>query len=127
MSIITTEQNENGHNKLIVHLFRNISHKKRDELLLHRILETAQRHNKTLDALEDRERSDHPVEKLTEREKEVLGHLVHGFGTLEIAETLSISRNTVRNHIQHILQKLQVHSRLEAVAYAVNNNELLKY
>jgi len=54
--------------------------------------------------------------QLTARELEVLGLMSEGLGGSEIARKLGISTNTVRTHIQSILTKLQVHSRLEAVA-----------
>ena len=41
-----------------------------------------------------------------------------GAGTRAMAEKLHVSPATVRNHVQHILEKLGVHSRLEAAAYA---------
>lgn len=58
---------------------------------------------------------------LTKRELEVLTLLVRGMSGADIAKELSISKNTVRTHIQSILTKLQVHSRLEAVAFATRN------
>ncbi len=58
------------------------------------------------------------LEQLTPRELQVLELLARGADTETIATELVISEATVRNHIQHILQKLGVHSRLEAVAYA---------
>jgi DNA-binding NarL/FixJ family response regulator len=58
-----------------------------------------------------------PAKKeLTRREKEVLQFLALGMGTSAIARQLGISTATVRNHSQRILAKLQVHSRLAAVA-----------
>ena len=59
--------------------------------------------------------------QLTPRELEVLGLLVEGMSSKDIAGTLSISTNTVRTHIENILTKLQVRSRLEAVAFAVRH------
>lgn len=59
------------------------------------------------------------AEQLTDREREVLGLLVEGASSTHIARRLSISPNTVRTHIQNILTKLQVHSRLEAATFAV--------
>jgi two-component system nitrate/nitrite response regulator NarL len=56
---------------------------------------------------------------LTGRELEVLSLLVEGCTGATIATRLGISRNTVRTHIQSILTKVQVHSRLQAVAFAV--------
>jgi DNA-binding CsgD family transcriptional regulator len=63
-------------------------------------------------------RADSSSARLSGRELEVLGRLAEGMGTQEIAKALGLSPNTSRNHIQHILDKLQVHSRLEAVALA---------
>jgi two-component system, NarL family, nitrate/nitrite response regulator NarL len=58
---------------------------------------------------------------LTAREVEVLTRLVQGEGTTEIARSLSVSQSTARTHIQSILTKLGVHSRLEACAFAVRH------
>lgn len=55
---------------------------------------------------------------LTARELEVLELLVAGTPNTELATRMGISRNTVRNHVQNLLTKLGVHSRLEAVALA---------
>lgn len=61
------------------------------------------------------------VDQLTPREHEVLALLVQGADGGEIARRLGISRNTVRTHVQSILTKLQVHSRLEAATLAVRH------
>jgi DNA-binding NarL/FixJ family response regulator len=58
---------------------------------------------------------------LTPREREVLALLSRGANGREIAAALAISRNTVRTHVQSILTKLQVHSRLEASSFAVRH------
>lgn len=55
---------------------------------------------------------------LSSRELSVLRHLTEGMSTTAISESLFISPTTVRNHVQNILKKLQVHSRLEAIALA---------
>jgi PAS domain S-box-containing protein len=55
---------------------------------------------------------------LTSREKEILRCLAEGLATPDIARRLSISRVTVRNHVQNVLQKLDVHNKLAAVAFA---------
>jgi two-component system nitrate/nitrite response regulator NarL len=60
-------------------------------------------------------------QQLTPRELEVLEMLARGIGGHEIARTLGIAPNTVRTHVQSILSKLQVHSRLEAAAFAVRH------
>jgi two-component system, NarL family, nitrate/nitrite response regulator NarL len=59
--------------------------------------------------------------QLTEREIEVLRLLVEGADSTTIARNLSISSSTVRTHVQSILTKLQVRSRLAAVAFAVRH------
>lgn len=56
--------------------------------------------------------------KLTNREIEVLEQLSTGLPYTAIAENLSISPSTVRRHIENIYQKLQVHSKIEAIALA---------
>ena len=52
---------------------------------------------------------------LTDRQAEVLGLLRSGASTDQIAERLSLSRETVRNHVRHVVERLGVRSRLEAV------------
>jgi DNA-binding NarL/FixJ family response regulator len=61
---------------------------------------------------------DSAASRLTRRELEVLRHLADGLDQSEIAEQLVISPKTVATHIQHILEKLGVHSRAQAVALA---------
>jgi DNA-binding NarL/FixJ family response regulator len=61
------------------------------------------------------------AEQLTPREREVLRLLVEGVTGADIARRLKISANTVRTHVQSILTKLQVHSRLEAATFAVRH------
>jgi DNA-binding NarL/FixJ family response regulator len=61
---------------------------------------------------------------LTPREIEVLGLLADGRSNAAIADDLGISVNTVRNHMQNVLAKLGVHSKLEALAVAVREGIL---
>ncbi|TML84238.1 MAG: PAS domain S-box protein [Actinobacteria bacterium] len=58
------------------------------------------------------------VRELTPRQHQVLQLLAAGLSTDQIAATLTISSETVRNHVRHILRALGAHSRLEAVATA---------
>jgi two-component system nitrate/nitrite response regulator NarL len=58
---------------------------------------------------------------LTSREREVLRLLVQGRSTKELAVAMRVSQSTIRTHIQSMLLKLGVHSRLEAVAFAVRH------
>lgn len=62
--------------------------------------------------------------RLTERELEVLRLVARGMANKEIAHQLFISENTVKNHVRNILEKLQLHSRMEAAMYAVRENLL---
>jgi DNA-binding NarL/FixJ family response regulator len=64
------------------------------------------------------------VPQLTARELEVLVQVARGHNNRAIARTLFISENTVKNHVRNILEKLQLHSRTEAVVYAVRENLL---
>ncbi len=58
--------------------------------------------------------------KLTEREKEILKHLVDGLEYKEIADLTTTSPNTVRNHITNIYKKLHVTSKAQAIRMAIN-------
>ena len=62
--------------------------------------------------------------KLTDRELEVLRLVAQGMNNREIAKRLFISENTVKNHVRNMLEKLQLHSRMEAVMYAVREKLL---
>jgi DNA-binding NarL/FixJ family response regulator len=65
-----------------------------------------------------------PAPRLTERELEVLKLVARGLNNRDIAKELYISENTVKNHVRNILEKLQLHSRMEAVVYAVREKLL---
>jgi putative two-component system response regulator len=56
---------------------------------------------------------------LTRRESETLAHLTRGLSLADIAEAMSISMNTARNHTQRLIEKLGAHSKLEAVIIAM--------
>src|SRR5215212_1681849 len=64
------------------------------------------------------------VPRLTERELQVLKLVAQGMSNREVAEDLFISENTVKNHVRNILEKLHLHSRMEAVVYAVREKLL---
>ncbi len=60
-----------------------------------------------------------PRTSLTEREREILCQLARGASNREIGATLGISENTVRAHLRNILEKLHLHNRIQAAAYAI--------
>jgi two-component system NarL family response regulator len=61
---------------------------------------------------------------LSRRELEVLSLVAQGLGNRAIADRLFLSENTVKNHVRNIHEKLQVHSRMEAVVRAVRDGLL---
>ncbi|MCB0200023.1 MAG: response regulator transcription factor [Caldilineae bacterium] len=105
--------------RLVVHLFRDGTVQKQQETLSNQILAAVQNLQHPKIANEVVDGSATPIDViLTPREQQVLDLLARGLNTKAIAESLSISVSTTRNHIQNILQKLHVHSRAQAVAYA---------
>jgi two-component system NarL family response regulator len=70
------------------------------------------------------EREQGPALRLTDRELEVLRLVAKGLNNREVAKQLFISENTVKNHVRNILEKLQLHSRMEAVMYAMREKLL---
>ena len=82
---------------------------------------------KLLDEFKQMSRTDRqqvPSPRLTDRELEVLKLVAQGLNNREIAKRLFISENTVKNHVRNILEKLHLHSRMEAVVYAVREKIL---
>jgi len=59
---------------------------------------------------------------LTERERDVVQHVIRGLSTGEIAELLSVSHSTARAHVAHVLQKLDARNRAVAVRKALEND-----
>jgi len=65
---------------------------------------------------------EHRTSRLSPREGEVLQLLAEGLSTAIISKRLGVSNVTIRNHLQHIQNKLGVHSQVDAVAYAYRHN-----
>ena len=63
-----------------------------------------------------------PADSLTAREREVLGLIAAGLTNADMARRLHLSVNTVRNHVQNVLSKLDAHSKLQALSVAVAEN-----
>jgi two-component system NarL family response regulator len=61
------------------------------------------------------------VSRLTPRERQVLALLAEGANNDGIAQSLVISPETARTHVQHVLSKLEMHSRLAVAAFVVSN------
>ena len=64
----------------------------------------------------------HFTNKLSKRESEVLAEMTKGKTNKEIAESLFVSEKTIKTHVSHILNKLQVTDRTQAAIYAMQNN-----
>lgn len=103
----------------IAHLFRDVSKQAKVYQLVHELhtvlgslrLPAGEIHS-------DAPTTVPPTLPLSEREREILRLLATGAPSASIADSLCISPKTVRNHIQHILEKLGAHNRLQALAIA---------
>jgi PAS domain S-box-containing protein len=122
VSILTCSTFDDDATPMIIHLFRNATQNKQNEQFVRQVLTAT----KCLSGSPATNNHRPGVGKghakgLTDREHEVLNLLVQGLGTRDIAQLLTISPSTARNHIQNILRKLGVHSRLEAVVYTLQH------
>ena len=68
-----------------------------------------------------RKRQVDPLNPLTAREAQVLRHLALGLSNKEIAFSLKLSVDTIKEHVQNILRKLEVNDRAQAAVWAVRN------
>jgi PAS domain S-box-containing protein len=112
---------------VLVHLFRDVTTKKQNEQFVDQVLAAAKQleSGEPSQVVPSESKKQHHTH-LTDRELEVLTFLAQGSSTNDIALSLSISPATTRNHIRNILQKFQVHSRLEAVVYALEQKLITK-
>ncbi len=67
---------------------------------------------------------DNKLSPLSPREREIVGLVTQGYRNKELAEKLTISEQTVKNHMHNIFDKLGVSDRLELTLYAIHNNLL---
>lgn len=101
--------------RLLVHLAHDISEQKKTEQLVHKMLDLSQQLNQVGEAAA----RPSPALPLSEQEKQILRLFAQGKDSPEIAKSLNISLQTLRNHLHHINQKLRTHNRLEAVMNAM--------
>ena len=102
-----------------IHIVRPIDVRKRLELVMRDFIVSGTKlEAEEATALLSSSRTPAQGTELTEREIEVLRLLSKGATTARIANELHISRTTVNNHVQHLLRKLDAHTRLEAVRRA---------
>ena len=125
VSILALPSAVDGEAALVLHLCRDATDLKRNEQIARQALALLQSwqqpaQSKAMHTIQA------PLSPLTEHEQEVLELVAEGKSTDRLAAMLSILRATPRNHIQNILQKLHVHSRAEAVAYAFEHGLLAR-
>lgn len=105
-----------------IHMIRDVSQRRRSERLAQATIETVTRFMpENSNATAEAKPYPVPGPSLTTREIEVLRLLADGLGTQALAQGLGLSEATIRNHIQRLLAKLGVHSRLEAVVYGARH------
>ena len=100
---------------VVVHVAHDITASRRRRALYERLRETA----REITRLADEEHHLVPVPVLTQQEQRVLGLFAQGRTPAQVASELAISSQTLRNHLDHVNQKLGTHNRLEAVVHAV--------
>ncbi|MBI2486027.1 MAG: PAS domain-containing protein [Deltaproteobacteria bacterium] len=108
----------------VVHIFRDITRKKGSEELIQELISTIKLTNRAENNTPFAKISplkNQPKPSLNRRERQVLRLLAEGASTNAIAKELYISWATVRKHIQNILTKLGLHTKLQAVIYAIKN------
>jgi PAS domain S-box-containing protein len=104
--------------QVTLHLFRDVTASRQLEQFVR------ERSDGARPAVDREQATDPGQEELTRREHQILRLIAGGSNTQAVAEALHVSPATVRNHVQNLLGKLGVHSRLEAVAYAIHHRLL---
>ncbi|HJP84390.1 MAG TPA: PAS domain S-box protein [Gemmatimonadaceae bacterium] len=113
VSTIVVDNHRTGR-RLFVRILHDITHRKRKEDLLRRMVDAA----REVVALTEEPSAEAPVESLSHQELRILRLFAEGSNPATIARKLSISAQTLRNHLHHINRKLRTHNRLEAVTHA---------
>jgi DNA-binding CsgD family transcriptional regulator len=113
-------ENPRNHRCLVVHFGHDITERKKNEELLQKMMQISRQ----LVSLPDVVIGPIPISPLSEHEKSILRFFSSGKNAAQIARTLGITPQTLRNHLHHINQKLHTHNRLEAVTHAAQRNLL---
>ncbi len=106
----------------MIHFLERVDRQREASTLIRRIL--TEQHAPQVSSSARGDAPSAPSPTLTPRELQILGLLVDGASTRGIADSLYISVATTRNHVQNILRKLEVHSKLEAVSLALRTHLL---
>ena len=109
-------QNPRTQHRLVIHLAHDITKQKKTERATEKMLRMSRQLN---EVAEDSSPRVSPVVPLSEQEVQILRLFASGKNSPEIAKSLQISLQTLRNHLHHINQKLRTHNRLEAVMHAI--------
>ncbi len=113
VSTIVYDNSRTGR-QLFVRLMHDIDQRHRNEELLSRMIQVA----REVVQLAESSPGHAPVTPLSEQERRILAMFAEGNDPATIASKLSISAQTLRNHLHHINRKLRTHNRLEAVTHA---------
>ena len=110
------------HPRLVVHLARDITKRKQEEQLLHGMLQISKQIVAMSGGNGNGNGMGHlvPVSCLSEQEQCILRRFSDGKNSSEIARSLGITLQTLRNHLHHVNEKLGTHNRLQAVMHAMH-------
>lgn len=114
MSTMVFDNPRTGH-RLLIHFAHDITEQKKTEQLVHKVVDLSQQ----LRELGGSTVRPSPASPLSEQERHILRLFAEGKNQSQIAKSLNISLQTLRNHLHHINQKLRTHNRLEAVMNAI--------
>jgi DNA-binding NarL/FixJ family response regulator len=101
--------------RLLIHFAHDITEQKKTEQLVQKVVDLSQQ----LTHLGGSTVRPSPASPLSDQEKHILRLFAEGKNQSQIAKSLNISQQTLRNHLHHINQKLRTHNRLEAVMNAI--------
>jgi len=109
-------QNPRNQRRLVIHLAHDITRQKTTERATEKMLQMSREISRLAEGAIP---GVSPAAALSEQEIQILRLFASGKNSPEIAKSLHISLQTLRNHLHHINQKLRTHNRLEAVMHAI--------